>query len=137
MRPHCQRRRRGAKIEARPHRLPPQQRKVSASVTSFKVIRARAEKRKGGPAALKKLLPPVPDTKSLTKLGDDRVLAEMSRRGFCAGFSWSVIEAKWSGFEAAFLGFKPATPAFKPAQFWGKLTSDTPIAPNRPKILSC
>ena len=91
-------------------------------VTAFKIIRARAEKRKGGAAALKKLLPPVPDPKSLVKLGDDRVLAEMTRRVFCAGFAWSVIEAKWSGFEQAFLRFQPATLAFKPDDFWEELT---------------
>jgi 3-methyladenine DNA glycosylase Tag len=61
----------------------------------FKTIRARAEKRKGGPKALNKLLPPKPDPKALAKLGDDRVLAEMTRRAFSAGFAWSVIEAKW------------------------------------------
>src|SRR6266849_3949889 len=64
---------------------------------SFKTIRARAEKRKGGAKAISKLLPPKPDPKALAKLRDDRVLAEMSRRVFCAGFAWSVIEAKWDG----------------------------------------
>ena len=57
---------------------------------SFKTIRARAEKRKGGPKALAKLLPEKPDLKALTKLGDDRILAEMTKRVFCAGFAWSV-----------------------------------------------
>ena len=65
----------------------------------FKTIRSRAEKRKGGPKALGRLLPPKPDPKALARLGDDRALAEMSRRVFCAGFAWSVIEAKWPGFE--------------------------------------
>lgn len=105
-------------------------------MTPFKTIRARAEKRKGGAAALKKLLPPVADPPSLTKLGDDRVLAEMTRRVFCAGFAWSVIEAKWAGFEQVFLGFKPATLAFKPDEFWEKLTSDTRIVRNGAKIMS-
>jgi 3-methyladenine DNA glycosylase Tag len=105
-------------------------------VTAFKIIRARAEKRKGGAAALKKLLPPVPDPKSLVKLGDDRVLAEMTRRVFCAGFAWSVIEAKWPGFEQAFLRFQPATLAFKPDDFWEELTSDTRIVRNGAKIMS-
>jgi len=105
-------------------------------MTPFKDIRARAEKRKGGAPALKKLLPPVPDTQSLIKLGDDRVLAEMARRVFCAGFAWSVIEAKWPGFEEAFLGFQPATLAFKPDEFWEALTSDTRIVRNAAKIMS-
>jgi len=39
----------------------------------FKTIRARAEKRKGGPKALQKLLPPKPDPRALAKLGDDRI----------------------------------------------------------------
>ena len=105
-------------------------------MTPFKVIRARAEKRKGGAAALKKLLPPIPDARSLIELGDDRVLAEMARRVFCAGFAWSVIEAKWPGFEAAFLGFQPATLAFKPDEFWERLASDTRIVRNGAKIMS-
>ncbi|WP_290812569.1 hypothetical protein [Ferrovibrio sp.] len=61
--------------------------------TSFKTIRARAEKRKGT-AALKKLLPAVPDQKALAKLKDDRALAEIAKRVFSAGFVWSVIEIK-------------------------------------------
>jgi 3-methyladenine DNA glycosylase Tag len=105
-------------------------------VTPFKVIRARAEQRKGGASALKKLLPPVPDAKSLIELGDDRVLAEMARRVFCAGFAWSVIEAKWPGFEEAFLGFQTATLAFEPDEFWESLTSDTRIVRNGSKIIS-
>jgi 3-methyladenine DNA glycosylase Tag len=105
-------------------------------VTSFQVIRARAEKRKGGAPALKKLLPPVPDTQFLIELGDDRVLAEMARRVFSAGFAWSVIEAKWAGFEQAFLGFQPATLAFKPDEFWEALVSDTRIVRNGAKIMS-
>ena len=105
-------------------------------VTPFKVIRARAEKRKGGASVLAKLLPPAPNAKSLAKLGDDRVLAEMTKRVFSAGFAWSVIEAKWSGFEEVFLGFQAAKLAFKPDEFWEALTSDTRIVRNGAKIMS-
>jgi 3-methyladenine DNA glycosylase Tag len=63
-------------------------------VIAFKTIRARAEKRKGGADALARLMPPKPDPKALLKLRDDRVLAEMTKRVFSAGFAWSVIEAK-------------------------------------------
>ncbi|RZI39090.1 DNA-3-methyladenine glycosylase I, partial [Herbaspirillum sp. HC18] len=61
----------------------------------FKTIRARAEKRKGGPKALDQLMPARPDLKRLAKLGDDRILAEMTKRVFSAGFAWSVIDSKW------------------------------------------
>jgi 3-methyladenine DNA glycosylase Tag len=102
----------------------------------FKTIRARAEKRKGGPKALNQLLPPKLDPKALAKLGDDRVLAEMTRRAFSAGFAWSVIEAKWDGFETAFLKFKPGPLSLQPDEFWEGLIKDTSIVRNGAKIMS-
>ena len=102
----------------------------------FKTIRARAEKRKGGAKALNKLLPPKPDPKVLAKLGDDRVLAEMTRRAFCAGFAWSVIEAKWAGFEKAFLKFEPGKLTLQPDEFWDGLMKDASIVRNGAKIMS-
>jgi 3-methyladenine DNA glycosylase Tag len=105
-------------------------------MTSFAVIRARAEKRKGGAAALAALLPPPPNPEALSALADDRVLAEMARRAFCAGFAWRVIDAKWPGFEVAFLGFQPAALVHQPDEFWEKLGSDARIVRNGPKILS-
>jgi 3-methyladenine DNA glycosylase Tag len=104
--------------------------------TSFAVIRARAEQRKGGAAALAALMPPAPDPVALTALADDRALAEMARRAFCAGFAWRVIDQKWPGFEAAFLGFQPAALVHQPDEFWEKLASDARIVRNSPKILS-
>ena len=105
-------------------------------MTAFKTIRARAEKRKGGPKALAKLLPAKPDPKALARLGDDRILAEMTRRVFCAGFAWSVIESKWPGFEKAFLGFKPGPLTLQPDEFWDDLMKDTRIVRNGAKIMS-
>jgi 3-methyladenine DNA glycosylase Tag len=103
---------------------------------SFKSIRARAEKRKGGPKALEKLLPRKPDLKALAKMPDDRILAEMTKRVFSAGFAWSVIENKWPGFEKAFLGFRPAKLIFQPDDFWDALLSDARIVRNGAKIAS-
>ena len=102
----------------------------------FKTIRARAETRKGGPKSLAKLLPPEPDLKALAKLGDDRILADMTRRVFCAGFAWSVIEAKWEGFEAAFHRFDPGFLLFQPEEFWDGLMKDARIVRNGAKIAS-
>lgn len=105
-------------------------------MTSFGTIRARAEKRKGGAKALERLLPPKPKPKALTKLIDDRVLAEMTKRVFSAGFAWNVIEAKWPGFEEAFLGFEPGRLLFEPDEYWDGLTEDTRIVRNAAKIMS-
>src|SRR5438270_7089767 len=105
-------------------------------VVPFKTIRARAEKRKGGPKGLEKLLPRKPDAKALARLLDDRILAEMTKRVFSAGFAWSVIEAKWTGFEEAFLGFKPTKLIFQPDDYWDDLLKDTRIVRNGAKISS-
>jgi 3-methyladenine DNA glycosylase Tag len=102
----------------------------------FRTIRARAEKRKGGAKALNRLLPPKPDPKALAKLGDDRALAEMTRRVFSAGFAWSVIETKWVGFEQAFLEFEPGRLALEPDEFWDARIKDTRIVRNGAKIMS-
>jgi 3-methyladenine DNA glycosylase Tag len=105
-------------------------------MTSFKAIRARAEKRKGGAKALAQLLPPEPSRRALAKLGDDRVLAEMTRRVFSAGFVWSVIDKKWSGFEEAFLGFDPRKLLARPVEYWSELALDARIVRNGTKILA-
>jgi 3-methyladenine DNA glycosylase Tag len=109
---------------------------AKAKTIPFKTILARAEKRKGGPSGLKKLLPAKPNLKALEKFPDDRMLAEMTKRVFSAGFAWSVIEQKWPGFEKAFLGFKPAKLTFQPDDYWHDLLSDTSIVRNGAKINS-
>jgi len=109
---------------------------AKAKTVPFKTVLARAEKRKGGPKALEKLLPTKPNLKTLEKLPDDRMLAEMTKRVFSAGFAWSVIEQKWPGFEKAFFGFAPAKLTFQPDDFWHDLLSDTAIVRNGAKINS-
>jgi 3-methyladenine DNA glycosylase Tag len=103
-------------------------------MTPFRTIRLRAEKRKGGKAALEAMLPSVPEPGALAHLSDDRVLAEMTKRIFCSGFVWRVIEQKWSGFEAAFLGFDPVRLNFEPDEFWEKLLGDARIVRHPQKV---
>src|ERR1700746_759268 len=102
----------------------------------FKTVLARAEKRKGGAKALQKVLPGKPDKKALAKFPEDRMLAEMARRVFSAGFAWSVIETKWPGFEKAFLTFEPGKLSLQPDEFWDDLMKDTRIVRNGAKIMS-
>jgi 3-methyladenine DNA glycosylase Tag len=103
-------------------------------MTSFKSIRTRAAKRKGGEAALAALLPKVESPKTLMRLEDDRALAEMAKRIFSSGFVWSVIEKKWPGFEAAFLEFQPKRLLFQPDEYWEGLVGDTRIVRHPQKI---
>jgi 3-methyladenine DNA glycosylase Tag len=103
---------------------------------SFKTIRARAAKRKGGDAALVALLPEIPGPNALARLRDDRALSQMAKRIFSAGFVWSVVESKWPGFEAAFLGFEPKRLLFEPDEFWTGLARDPRIVRNPQKIMA-
>ena len=105
-------------------------------MTSFKAIRARAAKRKGGDKALAALLPKVTGQKALARLTDDRVLAEMAKRIFSAGFVWSVIEKKWPSFEAAFLDFEPPRLLLQPDEFWEGLAGDKRIVRHPQKIMA-
>ena len=107
-----------------------------AATVSFKSIRERAARRKGGDKVLQSLLPAKPNVKALAKLSDDRVLSQMAARVFSAGFVWRVIEQKWPGFEEAFLGFEPRRLLFQPAEFWDGLASDKRIVRNPQKIRS-
>lgn len=104
--------------------------------SSFKTIRARAARRKGGEAALARLLPKVATPKQLAKVPDDRILSEMSKRIFCSGFVWTVIDKKWPGFEEAFLGFVPQRLVFEPDEFWSDRAGDTRIVRNAQKIMA-
>jgi 3-methyladenine DNA glycosylase Tag len=109
---------------------------AAAIVGDFSRIRARAAERKGGEEALVGLLPKVATHAELTAIADDRILAEMTRRIFCAGFAWTVVDKKWPGFEAAFLGFDPPRLVFQPPEFWDALTVDDRIVRYGAKIMS-
>lgn len=100
----------------------------------FDKILERAEQRKGGSKALRKLLPEVATTAKLRKLGDDRYLAMMTKCINQAGFSWKVIEKKWPEFEEAFHGFDPHTLGFLSPEHWEAYTSDRRVVRNWQKI---
>jgi 3-methyladenine DNA glycosylase Tag len=104
---------------------------------SFDKIFALAAERKGGRAALNKLLaetqPRAP--RAIAKLGDDRVLAAMTRAVFAGGFGWHIIGGKWPGFEAAFSGFDPYACAFLNDERLDALMRDRRIIRSPKKIL--
>lgn len=102
----------------------------------FKTIHSRAAKNKGGEKALADLMPKHRSATQLKRLGDDRYLAEMTKRIFCSGFVWRVIENKWPDFERAFAGFDPATIAGWPDEQFEILMKDASIVRNYKKIAS-
>lgn len=104
----------------------------------FNEIVAIAAARKGGLAALEKLLAetPVLTPSALAAVPDDRILAAMIRRIFYAGFSWKVIDDKWPAFEDAFHGFDPRRCAFVTEDEFDALTKNAGIVRNGAKIKS-
>lgn len=75
-------------------------------MSEIKTIYDRAAARKGGPEALEAMLAEADGhRRDIAALGDDRILAEFTKRVFQSGFNWKVIEKKWPDFEAAFHGF--------------------------------
>lgn len=100
----------------------------------FKLIREAAEKRKGGKAELSKLLTPPSSADALSKIADERYLAQLTRCVFNAGFHWRVISAKWPGFEEAFHGFDLGLLLTKSPEEWEAYIEDNRIIRNWQKI---
>jgi 3-methyladenine DNA glycosylase Tag len=101
---------------------------------SFASIFERAARRHGGRAVLEAQLSKPKSRAALRRVRDDRILAEMTRQVFNAGFVWRVIEAKWPGFEVAFHGFDPKKIARLSNQDLEKLRRDERIVRNPQKI---
>jgi 3-methyladenine DNA glycosylase Tag len=100
----------------------------------LKAIHARAAKRHGGRQALEARLPKPRSRAALRRAKDDRLLSDLTKSVFQAGFVWRVIEAKWPGFEEAFQGFDPVKVARLSETQLAKLQQDTRIVRNPVKI---
>jgi 3-methyladenine DNA glycosylase Tag len=102
----------------------------------FTEIFTRAAARKGGEAALERTLAET-SSRTPTEIAatpDDRILAEMTRRIFYAGFSWKVVDDKWPAFEQGFFGFDPNACAFMTEAQFDTLMQDRGIVRNGAKI---
>ncbi len=103
---------------------------------SFSDIYGQACERKGGEAALQRLMPKVRSTRALAGTGDDRFLAQMTRCVFQAGFVWRVVDNKWEGFETVFFGFPPDRIVLLSPEQIDRIASDTRIIRNRQKVVA-
>lgn len=99
----------------------------------FEDIRASALERKGEQAFAEGMSR---DPIDVSTIPDDRILAEFSKRIFCAGFNWSVIDKKWPGFEEAFHGFDIGRNALMSDEDLDAHLQDTGIVRHGGKILS-
>lgn len=104
-------------------------------LVDFRVIHDRAAERKGGHDALRALMPGgIRAPAEIEQLGDDRLLAAITRCIFRAGFVWKVIDNKWPGFEQAFWQFNVMRCAMISAEDMETLGRDERIVRNMQKI---
>lgn len=102
----------------------------------FELIFERACERKGGEAALLRMLPVVRSSLALARSKDDRWLAQMTRVVFQAGFVWRVVDHKWDDFEDVFFGFPPAKIVMLSPDQIDRFAQNPRIIRNRQKVLS-
>ena len=105
-------------------------------VEKFAAIHRRASERKGGEAALKRLMPKVRGPRALANSSDDRYLSQMTRCIFQAGFVWRVVDHKWDDFEDVFFGFPPEKIVLLSPDQIDRFCQNPRIIRNRQKILS-
>ncbi len=72
----------------------------------------------------------------IAAIPDNRILAEMTRRIFYAGFSSKVIDDKWQAFETGFDKFDPNVCAFMTEEHFDTLMQDRGIVRNGAKVRS-
>lgn len=104
------------------------------NLEKFSAIHQRACERKGGPQNLAAgLSKPLPD-KILSKVGDDRFLAEFSKKVFQSGFVWRVVRNKWPDFERVFFDFNIEKILMIPDEMLEQKATDPSIIRNYTKV---
>ncbi len=90
--------------------------------------------RKGGHSVLNSLLTQPKTQAELINLGDDRLLAEMTKKIFQSGFVWRVVSQKWPNFEEVFFEFNIEKILMMPDEMLERKASDPAIIRNYNKV---
>ncbi|AZG34183.1 MULTISPECIES: DNA-3-methyladenine glycosylase I [Shewanella] len=78
-----------------------------ATLEKFNDMWVRACERKGGPEAVKSLLPHTLTADDIGDYSDATLLSALSKQVFQSGFVWRVVVNKWPAYEKAFFDFEP------------------------------
>lgn len=105
-----------------------------ANLEHYQAIYQRACERKGGPDAVESLLNDPDADKDIARLGDDRFLAEFSKKVFQSGFVWRVVRNKWPEFERLFFEFNIDKVLLMPDEMLEKRAQDPAIIRNYKKV---
>ncbi|SET67647.1 DNA-3-methyladenine glycosylase I [Thalassotalea agarivorans] len=104
------------------------------ALESVDSIFQRAAERKGGEHKLLALMGEGNNDKYIAKLGDDRLLAEFTKKVFQSGFVWRVVEKKWPDFEEVFFHFDIEKILMMPEEMLERKASDERIIRNYNKV---
>lgn len=101
---------------------------------SFQQLYQRACERKGGPDNLEALLSRPVSEQELANIGDDRFLAEFTKKVFQSGFVWRVVRNKWPDFERVFFEFDIDKILLMPDEMLESKAQDPSIIRNYNKV---
>jgi 3-methyladenine DNA glycosylase Tag len=104
------------------------------NLEKFAAIYQRACERKGGPQVLATGLNKPLSNKLLSQVGDDRFLAEFSKKVFQSGFVWRVVRNKWPDFERVFFDFNIEKILLIPDEMLEQKATDASIIRNYTKV---
>ena len=107
---------------------------MSLAPEKFDRIYKRAAERKGGEGNLELLLGEPLSAGEIAKLGDDRFLAEFTKKVFQSGFVWRVVRNKWPDFERLFFGFEIEKILLMPDEMLEQKAADPAIIRNYTKV---
>jgi len=104
------------------------------NLEKFSAIYQRACERKGGPQALSAIIDKPLSNAILSTVGDDRFLAEFSKKVFQSGFVWRVVRNKWPDFERVFFDFTIEKILLIPDEMLEQKATDPSIIRNYTKV---
>ncbi|GAC16696.1 DNA-3-methyladenine glycosylase I [Aliiglaciecola lipolytica] len=105
-----------------------------ANLETFEHLFQRASERKGGPEKLAQLMSKPLSPKKIESIGDDRFLAEFTKKVFQSGFVWRVVVDKWPDFERVFFNFEIDKVVLMPDEMLEKKAQDSSIIRNYNKV---
>ncbi|WP_395340380.1 DNA-3-methyladenine glycosylase I [Ningiella sp. W23] len=104
------------------------------AIEKYAAIYQRAAKRKGSEAMLESLLSAPLSKADIIEIGDDRFLAEFTKKVFQSGFVWRVVRQKWPDFEEMFWNFDVDKILLMPDEMLEKKATDPKIIRNLTKV---
>lgn len=106
------------------------------NLESFEDVLARAIERKGSRSLVMTMAGANEPDIDVSRIPDDRWLAQFTKQIFQSGFVWRVVEQKWPGFEDTFFDFNIEKMLMMPDEMWEQKCKDERIIRNAKKVMT-